>query len=868
MAGRKLSLISRTTSYRVRYASAEDFAFGSNNVPTTGQPHFDLILVYPANQNSDASAQKRREGRKNSYLSLVGDFENQRRVIAARARSIGLQAVVDLSRDEDEYFLKLSAPDHILLQMAEQLTMEKALWDGGYTDFQVKDRDRFVPDSETCFFSSLERVRLLQALLTLPQDEGGCSLHLDDLVESGVLTAVVPIHELGGRRAQLMRDWVRAPCTFKVDQPLDDIRDYFGEKLGFYYAFTQELTNALVLPAALGVLLFLVSTLWYEGSNDNIFTCLYSLVILVWFTWFGKVWTRAQAKLAFRWNVMDFEETERQRPEFTGPRERGFYSEQGYWVAVDQKDPYATKMKLTKKFLPSERLTRMIKSYLIVTPFLVAIIVATAAILAYKSSLMLSFYVIFASDHSNLTPSKFGVTLGSALGGMLNGLFIALSNMLYAKVARRLNDYENHRTQTSFDNALIVKTMFFQFVNSYVALYYIAFIKANQIDVISWATHVHEFCHDYRHYNLTEADIERGHGGLNPYCMNELSLYMTSVVISAMLVGKAVEFLGPFLKARLRHAQEEFAMHAAATPHEETFIEQVVFIVRFMLGRHAASAKASTASGEAAAAPIVLPPMSLYEEQAKLEPFEGVFSEYSRLVIQLGYIILFAPAFPLASALLWASFYSELRTDAFKMVANTRRPIYLGAEDIGAWQMVLRLLSILGVLTNLGLVGITQSTLKRMLPFHFLYLVEINEENKIIFLIVLEHLLLLAQYVVVQAIPDIPEDLAVETALQQWRATAHRQPDPPPPEHWDDEALLEQFPDRTGSLAEVPLPALDVGQSNVQSAATSEESEDQGNGQSEVTWAVTRPLPRSQPLPASSAPADEDVEAQAGGLLA
>jgi hypothetical protein len=102
-------------------------------------------------------------------------------------------------------------------------------------------------------------------------------------------------------------------------------------------------------------------------------------------------------------------------------------------------------------------------------------------------------------------------------------------------------------------------------------------------------------------------------------------------------------------------------------------------------------------------------------------------------------------------------------------------------------------LAVLGVLTNVGLVGVTDTTLKRIIPFNFLGFIEINESNKLMFLIVVEHLLLLAQFCVVTMIPDMPEDLAVETASQQWRAKAPREPPPPPPAQWDDDALLRIY---------------------------------------------------------------------------
>jgi hypothetical protein len=41
----------------------------------------------------------------------------------------------------------------------------------------------------------------------------------------------------------------------------------------------------------------------------------------------------------------------------------------------------------------------------------------------------------------------------------------------------RARTSENHRTDTSFENSRIVKVSLFQFINSYISLFYIAFIK-------------------------------------------------------------------------------------------------------------------------------------------------------------------------------------------------------------------------------------------------------------------------------------------------------------------------------------------------------------------------------------------------------
>ena len=56
---------------------------------------------------------------------------------------------------------------------------------------------------------------------------------------------------------------------------------------------------------------------------------------------------------------------------------------------------------------------------------------------------------------------------GRALGSLVHGGFIALSNSAYHLVARRLTSWENHRTAQSFEGSLIIKSCVFVFCNSY-----------------------------------------------------------------------------------------------------------------------------------------------------------------------------------------------------------------------------------------------------------------------------------------------------------------------------------------------------------------------------------------------------------------
>lgn len=58
------------------------------------------------------------------------------------------------------------------------------------------------------------------------------------------------------------------------------------------------------------------------------------------------------------------------------------------------------------------------------------------------------------------------------------------------------------------------------------------------------------------------------------------------------------------------------------------------------------------------------------------------------MVIEYGYITLFASAFPLASALSIVCNLIEIRSDGFKLAFVTRKPTARRVHSIGTWEKV------------------------------------------------------------------------------------------------------------------------------------------------------------------------------------
>lgn len=59
--------------------------------------------------------------------------------------------------------------------------------------------------------------------------------------------------------------------------------------------------------------------------------------------------------------------------------------------------------------------------------------------------------------------------------GIFSAIVMMTMNQLYKRIAMMLNKFENHRTDSEYENHLIAKVFIFQFINSYITLFWFAF---------------------------------------------------------------------------------------------------------------------------------------------------------------------------------------------------------------------------------------------------------------------------------------------------------------------------------------------------------------------------------------------------------
>eukprot|EP00914_Ancora_sagittata_P034767 GHVO01070143.1.p1 GENE.GHVO01070143.1~~GHVO01070143.1.p1 ORF type:complete len:465 (-),score=73.05 GHVO01070143.1:49-1443(-) len=88
-------------------------------------------------------------------------------------------------------------------------------------------------------------------------------------------------------------------------------------------------------------------------------------------------------------------------------------------------------------------------------------------------------------------------------------------------------------------------------------------------------------------------------------------------------------------------------------------------------------------------------------EQERCDPYDGSLPEYETMVTQFGLVTLFSVVLPIVPALACLANHIEVKTDAIKLVKGTRRPFPEEVQDAGAWDWIIRSITLLGLLMNI-----------------------------------------------------------------------------------------------------------------------------------------------------------------------
>ncbi|MEQ2239745.1 Anoctamin-8 [Ilyodon furcidens] len=341
-----------------------------------------------------------------------------------------------------------------LLRGAEQMGMYKTVkpqFGGGMRRFSWEENNIYENiESELCFFTSQERQSIIKYWLDNLRAKQGEMLHnihflegqpiIPELMARGVIHQMFPLHEQRILN-QLMTSWVQAVCE---RQPLDDICDYFGVKIGLYFAWLGFYTNSMLYPAVIGFLLWILAEA--DQTSQDICCVVFALFNVVWATLFLERWKRREAELAYRWGTLDTpaESLEEPRPQFRGVKR---------WSPITGCEEF---------YYPPWK--RALFRWLVSLP--VCLLCLCFVFLAMLLCLQLQEVVMEIQELPGIT--RF-------IPKILLAITVTVCDEVYKKIAYWLNDMENYRLQSAYENNLIIKMVFFEFINSYLSLFYIGF---------------------------------------------------------------------------------------------------------------------------------------------------------------------------------------------------------------------------------------------------------------------------------------------------------------------------------------------------------------------------------------------------------
>ena len=224
-----------------------------------------------------------------------------------------------VSKDADKVIFVLYFDDSVIDLMGEILNVQTRL---SKYDCQQPFRC-FAADMFDQFNARQHQAIVME---TLSQE-----MDIEYMRKSGVILEDFPVHM--PERSLIYTSWMEYRWRLSFGmltrgfledmQPLNFIKDYYGEKLGFYFAWLIHYTGWLIPVAILG-LGFGIAMLIEGGDEEKKWdhylaspiSILYGLCIMIWSTLFHESWKRKQNYIGNEWLVRGFQDATTERSDF------------------------------------------------------------------------------------------------------------------------------------------------------------------------------------------------------------------------------------------------------------------------------------------------------------------------------------------------------------------------------------------------------------------------------------------------------------------------------------------------------------------------------------------------------------------------
>nr|XP_020457184.1 anoctamin-1-like [Monopterus albus] len=610
--------------------------------------------------------------------------------------------------------------------------------------------------SKETFFDSTTRSRIVYEILRRTVCVRTCqTIGINTLIAKGAYEAAFPLHDgdyhhtanenpeekndrqPDGERGTkldpecrvsiqiLYEEWASYSSFFKY-QPIDLVRNYFGEKVGLYFAWLGVYTQLLIPASLVGIIVFCygVATVdtdipslemcdeqhnftmcplcdagcdfWHlrtacataRASHffDNPATVFFAIFMSLWAVLFQENWKRRQMSLSFRWDMTGVEEDEehprpkyettllqkRQKKQKQKKKKKKNEPERQEGGTVTGKDRWRQKLlSAMAAGTPSDvdRLTwkDRLPGYFINISSILFMFALTCSVVFSVIMYRITMVALMSVSSDPAIKANVRVTVTST-SVVISLVVILILDEIYGSVAAKLTELEIPKTETSFEERLILKAFLLKFMNAYAPIFYVAFFKGRFAGRPGMYTYV------FNHYRMEEC----APGG----CLIELCIQLSIIMLGKQLIQNNVFEIGiPKLKKLAR------AIKNKGLVEKEKKEEK---------------------------------PPQQWKLDYTLESFDGLTPEYMEMIIQFGFVSLFVASFPLAPLFALLNNVIEIRLDAKKFVTELRRPVAVRAKDIGIWYNILSGLGKFAVIINAFVIAFTSDFIPRLV-YQYVY---------------------------------------------------------------------------------------------------------------------------------------------------
>lgn len=395
--------------------------------------------------------------------ALMQVWKSRREALLKSMQSCGLTLYCFFSRHHDEVIVKIGASAAKLKDAAARCKYKLQLtpqYLGAYAEFRhdkqgsakVNHQDQRIvshlyqrhteddlPDSDAIFRTS-DKINLIHHIIT-SNDKDCCGIPVGQLLSSQDLLAYFPLHD--APVLQDLQDRV-ADWFLMGEDHANAIRDYFGDRVAFYFLWQGYYWKWLVPLAVVGMLMQPLNGIMQ--TPNNIMAIPFCIFVSVWSIFLPAFWRRQEAKYAVCWGTLSLKDSlEQPRLEYYG-------------------DPSVNPVNgQVEQFYPFRK--RLCKY-------------AISSVVLLFTTLLLGFIclgLLFARH-----VHKAEVAGGVVYFEWVLAVYVEAMNKLLAVVADLLTRQENHRTQAEHEGHRLAKVVALKFINSYFVLYYMAFFKQHR----------------------------------------------------------------------------------------------------------------------------------------------------------------------------------------------------------------------------------------------------------------------------------------------------------------------------------------------------------------------------------------------------